>query len=346
MRITPSPIPLVLTTVLLLAIPAIAREPAAANPVSDVDGCGDAGPGGASQDVADLSATYDADTDRIAVRMQLCGPVDDGTKYQVLFDAFPPVAWDNPHCLETSDASINFKPGREVPVTGPGSVRVETGDSGPATLVFEMDTWNLALVPGDRVGIWSRVHRRNAGDRAPDTDGTDDCGEPQVAEEVLLLALEPLQQPLIDCTSVPPEGGDLDDRGFYVDGYPGTTLDRVDLWFTTWAPGTYTLRLTAREDAYDGPLVGTATGDFQLPLGPPTELASFRFDSPPVTPGSILTFKIEVLAGPAGSVYYAVNCGVDATCAASCPVVQTEGSTPPLDERRRHGINVRIFGSP
>lgn len=53
--------------------------------------------------------------------------------------------------------------------------------------------------------------------------------------------------------------------------------------------------------------------------------------------GSIVTFAINPASG-GGDLYYAVDPTSD------WPVVQTEGTTPPLDTWRRDGIRIRLFG--
>jgi hypothetical protein len=52
------------------------------------DGCTDAG--GGSQDIASLTATFDATTETIHVDLVLCAAPDDATKYRVRFDHTEP----------------------------------------------------------------------------------------------------------------------------------------------------------------------------------------------------------------------------------------------------------------
>ena len=144
---------------------------------------------------------------------------------------------------------------------------------------------------------------------------------------------------LVDCTTgSEPEGGDGITRSFYFPDYPGSTLDRVDLFFDGGGAGTARIQLDVREGTFDGPIIGTATVDSNV--GETT----FEFESAPVTPGQTLAFSMELVSGT-GPIVYSVACGIDEDCAAQCPVVQTNGTTPPLDSFRRDAVSVRIFGS-
>jgi PKD repeat protein len=144
---------------------------------------------------------------------------------------------------------------------------------------------------------------------------------------------------LINCEDASPAGGDQLDRGFYVDTYPGATLTQVDLWFSAQTKGEYQASLTVRALTYDGPLIGQDVQSFSLSgsTSQPT-LVSFTFPAAEVQPGSTVTFAMELLSGPDNRVFYSLVTG------SACPVIQTNGTTPPLDSIRRIGITVRIWG--
>jgi hypothetical protein len=154
---------------------------------------------------------------------------------------------------------------------------------------------------------------------------------------------------LIDCPVSDP--GDEITRGFYVPNYPGITLNQVDLRFSSSVAGTYTFSLTARRDAYNGPLVGISTATATLPADENTAVStSFFFPSSRVPPGSTLTFAISNTAGPATPrVLYDVGTGglnnPDSPFPPNCEVIETEGTSPPLDDFRRNGVGVDIFGA-
>jgi len=154
---------------------------------------------------------------------------------------------------------------------------------------------------------------------------------------VLALVRPATAEVLVDCwgASISYDGHD---RGLYVTDYPGTTLDQVDMSFTLNTAGTCTLRMTARANTYDGPLIGVdeVTRDFPAPPADPIDV-SFVFDGAAVAPGSIVTFAVEVVSGPFA--YYAIT-----AYNPDCPIVQTNLTEPPLDTPRGNYISIRIHG--
>ena len=144
---------------------------------------------------------------------------------------------------------------------------------------------------------------------------------------------------LIDCPDAGDNAGDSYWRGFYVPRYPGTTLDLVALRISPSVLGTYTIQLTARADTYDGTLLGQSEVTVPFTDGAPQEVV-FTFPAVPVTQNGVVTFALERLAGD-GAIYY----DVIPQDPASCPVVQTQDTTPPLSSFRRDGIVVRIEGT-
>lgn len=147
--------------------------------------------------------------------------------------------------------------------------------------------------------------------------------------------------PLADLAMTP--GGDFTTRGFYVKNYPGTSLNKVRLYPMTWTPGSYTLTLTARSGAYNGTVIGTATATASLTNT--NQPVDFVFASPTVATGSTVTFQIGV-TGPSSNVYYSVGpCLSDWKCTyPGTQVVETEGTSPPLDTDRRNSVGVQLFG--
>lgn len=134
--------------------------------------------------------------------------------------------------------------------------------------------------------------------------------------------------------------GDNVTRGFFIDSFPGVTLDEVHLYFASATAGDYELSLTARRDAYDGALIAADTAMVTLPANSSDSVhTAFVFGRAPVTKGDTVTFAIALVSGP-GSVFYSVN-----TTTAGCPVTQTNGTTPPLDTFRRDGISIHVIGA-
>ena len=147
--------------------------------------------------------------------------------------------------------------------------------------------------------------------------------------------------PLADLAMTP--GGDFTTRGFYVKNYPGTSLNKVRLYFMTRTPGAYTLTLTARSGAYNGTLIGTATSTAALTTS--DQPVDFAFASAAVAMGSTVTFRIGV-TGPSTNVYYSVGpCLSNWQCTyPGTQVEETEGTSPPLDTNRRNSVAVQLFG--
>lgn len=143
---------------------------------------------------------------------------------------------------------------------------------------------------------------------------------------------------LVECTEA--VSGDMLSRGFYITNYPGVTLDSVTLEMSADQAGNYQLTLDVRAGAYDGALIGSATAAGELEIGPSGTLVTFNFPSAPITKGSLVCFHLTKDAGPDGSVYYSVP-GFEGGCP---EVIQTEGTTPPLDTFRRFGVKITLTG--
>lgn len=144
---------------------------------------------------------------------------------------------------------------------------------------------------------------------------------------------------LINCMpAATADTGDRVDRGFYIESYPGVTLEQVLLRFEANIAGSYTYRMTVRRDAYDGIEVGTAEKAYTFTKTDVAIPIRFDFDRLVVTSGSRITFEIEQLSGPGGTSY-------DVRFSQGCPITQTNGTTPPLDSFRRSGITALVYGS-
>jgi hypothetical protein len=122
------------------------------------DGCTDAG--GGSQDIASLTATFDATTETIHVDLVLCAAPDDATKYRVRFDHTEPFFDDddrngdgvvdaNDVCATTSDSGMMRKGTKN---TGPGTITVVGSTLHYTVSLGEL---NPALEVGDTVFSWA-----------------------------------------------------------------------------------------------------------------------------------------------------------------------------------------------
>jgi len=135
--------------------------------------------------------------------------------------------------------------------------------------------------------------------------------------------------------------GDLISRGFYIKDFPGTSLSQVDLWVSCNMPWDYTFELTARESSYNGTIIEKSQDNKYLYSD--KQLITFNFSSNPVEKNSIVTFSISKVTGP-GSCYYAVNGEYGGIAEGDILVIQTNGTTPPLDSFRRYGIAIKVYG--
>jgi hypothetical protein len=140
--------------------------------------------------------------------------------------------------------------------------------------------------------------------------------------------------------------GDLIERGFYHPAFPGRSLTRVVVWLSADTQGTYTLTMTARRSTYDGPLLGSWSTSTALSPGALT-LGAFQGGPADVTPGAIVTFALTSPQAAERRLYYSVSleCFPSPTnCTIANPLIQTDGTSPPLDELRRKGVHARIYG--
>jgi len=139
----------------------------------------------------------------------------------------------------------------------------------------------------------------------------------------------------LDCPFDPFGSGDQLTRGFYVRNYRGTTIDKVRLRHSTSNPGTKTIQLVARLGRYDGPVLGAASVTRSVTADSTESL--FDFGDAPVPAMSTIAFTQTLVAGTS-IVYY--DLGFE-----SCDdVVETHGTTPPLDSVRRDKVGVKIVG--
>ena len=140
---------------------------------------------------------------------------------------------------------------------------------------------------------------------------------------------------IVSCPFGTPGGDDLT-RAFYVTSYPGSNLATVHLQYDANPAGTYTISLTPRLGAFNGPIIGsTQTVTVSLPSISSEADVTFHFGGAAVTPGSTVTFTQAQISGP-GTAYFNTGSG---TCSG---VFETNGTTPPLDTVRRNSVGVEI----
>lgn len=139
--------------------------------------------------------------------------------------------------------------------------------------------------------------------------------------------------------------GDGLDRGFYVDNFDGNRLDAVTMQYTADTAGTFSVEMIAREDTYDGPVIGTATITYSYPVADADVFQTFDFGGAPVNSDTI-TFEQVVLSAPTSSYFYYAGSGsIGDSTIDPCPgIVQTAGTDAPLDTFRRNTVGVTIEG--
>jgi hypothetical protein len=159
------------------------------------------------------------------------------------------------------------------------------------------------------------------------------------------FAAAPLQAQIVSCAANG-SGGDLIDRGFYVQNYPSNRLGLVTLQYVGTVSGTYNVTLTANSGAYNGPLIGSATLSFPSTGAGGDLPASFDFHNAAVTPGSTIAFTQTLNSGP-GAIFMDTGNGALGVMDNTCPnVFETSGTTPPLDVFRRNSLALTINSSP
>ena len=136
-------------------------------------------------------------------------------------------------------------------------------------------------------------------------------------------------------------GGDQISRGFYVQNYGAGSLGTVTLQYIAGTAGPYTVSLTANAGAYNGPVIGSATASATIAASGDTPM-TFNFGNAAVTPGTTVTFTQLLVSGP-GVLFFDTGNGALGVMDNTCPnVIETEGTTPPLDLFRRNSVALAI----
>ncbi|MGZ6310676.1 MAG: hypothetical protein ACXWOH_08600 [Bdellovibrionota bacterium] len=149
--------------------------------------------------------------------------------------------------------------------------------------------------------------------------------------------------PIINCPATQSAADQvvLPARAGYISSYPGSTISEIHYWMQASSPEDYSLTLKLRGFAFNGTVLGTSTVVKSLNWTANTEVI-FTF-SPPVTvpasSGQTVTFEITKNSG-SGFVF-----GADTTQSSSCPTVETNGNSVPLDTQSgNRAWSMVIFG--
>jgi hypothetical protein len=124
-------------------------------------------------------------------------------------------------------------------------------------------------------------------------------------------------------------GGDGLSRGVYITNYPGETLRKVTFRYESFSTGNRTIRLTARQEGYNGSVIGSPqTQTIAFTAGSANGgTIDWDFGGAFVTQGGTIAFTHEILSG--GTDVYRGN--ASGVCSG---VVSTESTSGTLDTTR------------
>lgn len=166
------------------------------------------------------------------------------------------------------------------------------------------------------------------------------CGS--ISRSFTVTITEPPTMVAASCGPANYATGDQIFRGFYMANYPHVQLAGVDLQFAADVAGTYTVNLTAQWGAFGGGTIASGTATMNVGLDGTRTLGAFRWPSATVPQNSTVAFSMTQVSGP-GTLYYSVYQSFDGD--ASCPLMETNGTTPPLDTDRRRGVEAILYSS-
>jgi hypothetical protein len=135
-------------------------------------------------------------------------------------------------------------------------------------------------------------------------------------------------------------GGDFLYRGFYVTNYGADNLAQVTLQYWATTTGTYDTSLTVRIGSYDGTIVGATMNLSTYIEAETSKQVVYDFGGISVPYNSLLTFTQVEVDGPTSALYY------DVGVTPHSQIIETEGTTPPLDTYRRGQVGVIITAIP
>lgn len=189
-----------------------------------------------------------------------------------------------------------------------------------------------------------------------DQDNTNNDGVFELEDEIIEVEFETIVSGLlVACGPYPaPGGGDqFALRGFYMTDYPGTTLDRVELFLWGDVSGSYEVSLTAVDGSFTGTDFGTATTTVDLDGSSDQNVpTSFDFGAITTTFGQTVAFIPEVVSAPSESTTFFNVPGEDESDfglpgdAGCSEVIETNGTTSAIgQDDRRQGVGIRVFGT-
>jgi hypothetical protein len=211
-----------------------------------------------------------------------------------------------------------------------GDVAVAPG----STITFAQD-----VTAGDDASIFYNVGEEPCS--ATQTNGTapplDSVRRGSVGVVVDGSPQSPGQTLLLSCPFEPDDGGDNLTRGFYIDDYPGTTLDTITLRFN--GSGVTEIELQARLERYDGFILGTVN---LAPNLTTSGEVTFPFNVA-VPAGARIVFLPRQVSGT--TAFLQTGYGLFSSDPTVCPrVTETSGQEAPLSSFRRPSIAMKVVG--
>jgi len=182
----------------------------------------------------------------------------------------------------------------------------------------------------DAVSSTDDVRGLFSGDRASSSGSF----EPGLVTE-LVASTPGVVAPLYSCEFT--DNGDLIERGIILEDFPDDGLGRVTLNYRGSVAGTYVVELIARQDQFDGAIIGAETITFQVSDPATFRQQTYDFRNAPVGQGTDVTLTHRIRAQPGGAqLLYDVG-------SSDCPdVEQTEGTTPPEDVFLRDRVAILV----
>jgi hypothetical protein len=185
----------------------------------------------------------------------------------------------------------------------------------------------------DAVSDSSDVRGLFAGDRDAD------AGSFEQGLVVELVASTPgVIAPIYACEN----GGGFDQvsRGIILEDFPTDRLGRVELTYSANQTGTYVVELIARQERYDGAVIGAETVVFRINDVSTPVSRTYDFRNAPVGAGEDVTLTHRIRAQPSDStLFYDTGSG-------SCTnIEQTGGTSPPQDTFRRDRVGILVSAS-
>ena len=158
----------------------------------------------------------------------------------------------------------------------------------------------------------------------------------------------PADQLVLECGPPADVGDRIDTSGFYVPNYPADRTDRIEMRLISWTTGIFTIYLEARENSFDGRLIGIAPLTIEFTGTVPVDV-SFPFFDAPFPRGQTVTFQFQVLENTGPVIFFDIGpCGLGDPGCDLCGgrIVQTENLAPPLGSFRRNSVYVKIYSPP